>query len=127
MRGTVWVVAVALAGCPSAEPHECDGGTPTCDSSLLVLLPDGRAEFRLTVDLGTVVLPLTCPNPDGDLVVQEYTATCGAGQATVRTNLAFPDHVDVQLEDTQPVSYTPDYQEGGDFCGNPCTVGRIQL
>jgi hypothetical protein len=127
MRAVRWLVVLVACG-GDDPPHECEQGTPTCDSSLLVYLPDSRDEFDLTVELDGTTVSVTCPDPDGgDIVVTDYTATCGAGQVTFRTHLAFPDTVVVTLEALAPEVHTPDYQQGGDFCGNPCTIGSIQL
>jgi hypothetical protein len=53
--------------------------------------------------------------------------TCGASQVTIETNTSFGDEVVIQLEQGLTETITPDYQKGGDFCGNPCTVGTIDL
>jgi hypothetical protein len=126
MRWVGWLLVLAACN-GDDEVHECDNGTPTCDSSLLIYLPDSRDAFNLTIDLGGTIVTAACPNPDGDLEVEQYTLTCGAGQVTLRTYVAFPDTISVQLESLAPETHSPNYQQGGDFCGNPCTIGSIQL
>jgi hypothetical protein len=123
-----WWWLVLVAGCGGDEVRECDvEGTPTCDSSLIVYLPDARNEFTLRVELDGLNLTAVCPDPDGSQEIDAYTLTCGAGQITIRTNLSFPDTVVVQLEALPPETHMPNYQQGGDFCANPCTIGSIQL
>lgn len=129
--GRLWVAGVGclLAACGGNEPHACDNGTPTCESSLVVLLPDSRTDFRLYVtdDLGLDIV-MDCPADDPTTEQQgDYTLLCGAGRLTINTFLSFGESVDVQLEEGQPKTYTPTYSRGGDYCGNPCTNGTIQL
>jgi hypothetical protein len=126
MRSSGWWWALAVA-CGGDETHPCDAGTPTCDSSLIVYLPDDRDVFTVTVGLDGTDVVATCPSPGGDQQVGEYTVSCGAGQVTLRTNLPFPDELTVRLEEAPPSTFEPQYQRGGDFCGNPCTLGSVQL
>ena len=123
-----WWLLLGLVACGGDdETHDCDAGTPTCTSTLVVRLPDAREAFTVTVVFGDGTLVVTCPSETGDLVVDPYTATCGQGQFTVTTDTAFPDTFSVQLEEKPPENYTPDYTNGADFCGNPCTSGTVQL
>lgn len=121
--------AVIGLSCSGGEPHPCDDGTPTCDSSLLVLLPDPRTEFTLAVsdELG-LDITVDCPLADAtDNQLGDYTVYCGAGRLQIDTFRHFGDAVDVQLEEAQTRDFSPDYSKGGDFCGNACTSGTIQL
>ena len=128
MRRPAWLALCSLA-CSGDEVHPCDEGTPTCQSSLVVLLPDERVTFTLTLDDGQGLdITVGCPDPDAGMnVVDGYTLTCGAGRLTIETNTSFGDTVIVQLEESVPETHEPNYQKGGDFCGNPCTIGTIQL
>lgn len=123
------LLALTLAACGGDEPHECDAGTPTCDSSLVVLLPDPRTDFTITVsDDNGLDLVITCPDPDtGADVFGDYTVICGEGRVTIETFRSFSTNVVVRLEETFDRTFTPDYQKGGDYCGNVCTTGTIQL
>lgn len=124
-----WAGLALAAGCSGGEPHACDGGTPTCDSALVILLPDPRTDFRLYVtdELGMDVT-MDCPVTDPATEQQgDYDLVCGGGRLSIGTFRSFGDTVDVQLEEGQPKTYTPDYSRGGDYCGNPCTSGTIQL
>ncbi|MEZ5397895.1 MAG: hypothetical protein R2724_34725 [Bryobacterales bacterium] len=127
VRWTV-VGALALAGCSGGEPHECDNGEPTCDSSLVVSLPDPRVDFdmHLADDVG-MDLQFHCPLPDPEADFGAYTISCGAGRVQVDTAPYFGDDVDVQLGAGQIETYTPRYSRGTDYCSNACTQGSIQL
>ncbi|MEQ1504535.1 MAG: hypothetical protein ABMB14_20015 [Myxococcota bacterium] len=119
----------SIPGCPADEPHECDNGTPTCESSLVVLFPDPRVDFTVHVSdpLG-LDLSVDCPLAEGASdVVGDYTLACGAGRLTITTFRAFGETVDVAVEEVPARTFTPDYQFGGDFCGNACTTGSVQL
>ncbi len=126
----IGLLLLAVGGteaCGGDAGHPCDSGPPTCDSSLVVKLPDSRTEFVLTVVLDDVTLVATCPSAAGEVVSGDYAITCGTGQVSFRTFLAFPDSLSIQLEQAPPEVYSPHYQKGGDFCGNPCTLGSVQL
>ena len=128
--GGRWVLGLGLVGCSGPdEPHDCDAGTPTCESSLLVLLPDPRVDFRLHVadELG-MDLVVDCPIPAGGSEdFEDYSVICGSGRLTISTFLYFADEVDVELEEGGSATYTVDHQKGSDYCANPCTSGTIQL
>lgn len=118
---------LALA-CGDDEPHACDDGTPTCDSSLVVTIPTNSVDFSITIDDGEGLAgTIDCPAVAGGNAFPGYTVTCGASQVTIETNGSFGDTVEVQLEQGIPETFTPDYQKGGDFCGNPCTIGTIEI
>jgi hypothetical protein len=124
-----WTAAVALTGCSGDEPHECDQGTPTCESLLTIKLPDPRVDFTLHVsdDIG-MDLTIDCPQSDtGALDFGDYEAWCGAGTLTITTNLPLGHELEIQLEEGQPETFTPTYSRGGDFCGNECDQGTVQL
>lgn len=128
---TRWMAAVALCTACGGdrEPRECDAGTPTCDSSLIISFPDDRTRFLLEVtdDLG-MDLTIDCPDEDTGLATQGgYTWTCGAGRVTIDAHVLFGATVEVGIGATPPKAYTPDYQRGGDFCGNSCNIGTIDL
>jgi hypothetical protein len=119
---------LALACDGNGEPHPCDAGTPTCESSLVVTIPTNSVDFTITIDDGQGLdATIECPTPDGGHQITGYTITCGASQVTIETSSSFGDTVEVQLEQGVPETFTPDYQKGGDFCGNPCTIGTIDL
>lgn len=130
MRSPLWWLTIGLLGsCSGEEPHDCDNGVPTCDSSLLIKMPDPRSEFTLTVkdDVG-LDLVVDCPLPEGVSNVQgDYTLTCQAGALAIHTFRHFSDTVEVQLEELPAKDYPVNQQKGGDFCGNPCSNGTIQL
>jgi hypothetical protein len=121
---------LALACDNGGEKHPCDAGTPTCESSLVVVVPSNDVAFNLTIDDGEgLVATIQCPEPatgPGN-EIEGYTVTCGSSQVTIETTGFFGDEVTVQLEQGAPETFTPDYQKGGDFCGNPCTIGTIDL
>lgn len=131
MTRSVGFAAVLALGCNGDEPHACDEGTPTCQSSLVVKLAPGvvLTEFHLEVsDTEGLDVSLDCPEPEGGFEpVDGYTFTCGAGQLTIATNRFFGDEVTVRYEGSPEETFAPDWQKGGDFCGNPCTIGTIQL
>lgn len=115
----------ALACDGAGDPHACDAGTPTCESSLVVIVPTNSVDFTLTLDDGQG-LQTTIDCPEGG-TLEGYTITCGASQVTIETSSSFGEEVTVRLEQGVEESFTPNYQKGGDFCGNPCTIGTIQL
>jgi hypothetical protein len=126
------VVALAFGvGCSGGEVHECDAGTPTCESTLLILLPDPRTDFNLTVSDGEDLdLEVRCPLQEGaedSGSSGPYTLFCGAGRLQIDTYLSFGDQVQVQLEQAEARDFEPRYSKGADYCGNPCTQGTIQL
>lgn len=128
---TRWMALAALCAACSGDdtPRECDAGTPTCDSSLILNLPDDRTIFILEVtdNLG-MDLTIECPDADTGLdTLDGYTWTCGTGRATIDAHVLFGDTVEVGVGATPPKPYTPDYQRGGDFCGNSCNIGTIDL
>jgi hypothetical protein len=128
-----WCLSLMLvASCSGDEKHACDDGVPTCDSSLLVLFEEGdvRTEFTMTLedDVGldiTVDCPLPAENADG--VFGDYTVVCGGGRLTINTFLYFSDVISVQLEESPPRDLPVQQSKGGDFCGNACTNGTVQL
>jgi hypothetical protein len=120
---------VLVVACNGGEPHDCDKGTPTCESQLLVSLPDSRTQFTLHVhdELG-MQIDMDCPAADGlPAQFDAYSAECLAGQLRITTYLPFGDQVVVQLEEGLEKTYSPTYQRGGDYCGNECDQGNIQL
>ena len=120
---------LALA-CDGGEAHDCDAGTPTCDSSLVIVVPTNSVAFRVTVRDGLGLdTTIECPEPTTGLgnELDGYTITCQASQVTIETSSSFGDAVVVQLEQGVEKTFNPDYQKGGDFCGNPCTIGTIEL
>lgn len=122
---------VVVSSCSGKEPHPCDEGTPTCDSSLIVLLPDPRTEFTLTLkdDAGLdIVVDCPLPEENADGVFGDYTVICGGGRLTLQTFHYFSDVISVQLEEAEPRDLPSEtYQRGGDFCGNACSTGTVQL
>ena len=128
-----WWMAVAPAvwvGCSgSDEAHECEGGTATCESALIVNLPDPRTQFTLTLsDTQGMDIVVDCPAQDTGIDGDgTYTWVCGSGRATIETYKPFGETVTVQLGASPPRDFQPEYQRGGDFCGNVCTSGSIQL
>ena len=119
-------------GCPAEEPHDCDEGTPTCDSSLVVVLPDARPTFSMRIrDTKTFDVSFDCPGNDLDNVLDQapdYQYFCGAGRVTLQTNLSFERHFYVQLELSEEQEFRdPPTQFGADFCGNECTTITAQL
>lgn len=130
MRGPCGVGMVILVGCSGPdEPQACDAGTPTCDSALVVALPDPRVDFTLQVtdELG-MDLVVECPIADTATEQRgDYSVICGAGRLTISTFKYFGDTVDVKLEESAVQTFTPDYQKGADYCGNTCTTGTVQL
>ncbi|MEQ1564862.1 MAG: hypothetical protein ABMA64_04435 [Myxococcota bacterium] len=123
------VLAAAAAGCNGAEPHACDQGTPTCESLLTIKLPDPRTAFSIHVedDLG-MDLDVDCPQLDtGGVPFGDYVTRCGGGTLTVTTFRTLGASVKVQLEEGLPETFEPAYSKGGDFCGNECDQGTIQL
>jgi hypothetical protein len=130
MRWTVVALACA-SGCSADPVHDCDAGTPTCQSTLVIKLPDQRVDFNLTVtdDVGLdleVRCPLQAEAADSG-AAGPYTLFCGAGRLQIDTWLYFGDQVEVQLEQAQPRDFEPRYSKGADYCGNACTQGTIQL
>jgi hypothetical protein len=124
------VALVAVwAGCSGDDPA-CDSKEPDCESSLVVLLPDDRTDFLLTVtdDVGLDVRA-ECPELETDTAADfgDYVVTCGGGRLTIETFRYFAEEVTVQLGAAPEIVFTPDYQRGGDACGNPCNTGTIQL
>ncbi len=110
--------------------RECESeATSTCDSTLKVQFPDDRTEFRLTLnDTEGMALTFDCPTEKGDATVFEnYSWVCGQGEATISTHRFFGQDVIVQVGSSVPNEYTPQYQRGGDFCGNPCTNGVVDI
>lgn len=129
MRGA-WMLAVGLIGCSGPdEPHACDDGTPTCDSSMVVALADPRTEFTLRVkDERGLDIEVECPIPAGESEqLGDYSVICGSGRLTISTFLYFGDSIEVQLEEAAPRTFEPVWQKGADFCGNSCTTGTVQL
>jgi hypothetical protein len=129
MRGA-WMLAVGIVGCSGPdEPHACDDGVPTCDSSLVISLPDPRTDFRIRVsdELG-LDLDISCPIPEGGTEqFGDYSVICGSGRLAIDTFDRFGDVLEVQLEEGAVRTIEPTYQKGGDYCGNPCTTGTVQL
>ncbi|MCA9494218.1 MAG: hypothetical protein KC621_30030 [Myxococcales bacterium] len=118
-----------LLGCDGGQTHACDDGSITCESSMVLELADPRPAFDLHVadELG-LDLDLTCPwEQTGQYVVDGVTITCGTGQVTLEQFGSFGVEITVQLEEGLPKTYPADWQIGGDFCGNPCTLGTILL
>jgi hypothetical protein len=123
----------AGAGCSGGDdPHDCDAGTPTCESTLLVLLPDPRIDFNVSVkdELG-LDLQVRCPLQEGvpDTAGEDgaYSLFCAAGRLQIDSFRYFGDHLEVQLEQGEPRQFEPRYSMGADYCGNTCTQGSIQL
>jgi hypothetical protein len=130
MRGAFSAgLAIVVACSGPDEPHPCDEGTPTCESALVVALPDPRTAFTIHVDdTEGMSLDVDCPIPDtGSEQLGDYSVICGAGRLTISTFRFFGDTIDVQLEESEVRSFTPDYQKGADYCGNTCTTGTVQL
>ena len=131
MFRTTWLLPCLALGCGGdGVKHDCDAGTPTCESSLVVLMPDNRTEFVVSVSDGVgLAVDVQCPEPDTGLgnVVEGYVVTCGGGRVTFETSAFFGDEVTVGLEQLPDRTFTVDSQKGGDFCGNPCTIGTVQL
>ncbi len=119
---------VALGACSGDEAHPCDAGTPTCESSMVLELPDPRTQFNLRVsdELG-LDLEISCPNPDSIYEEEGVTIVCGGGSVMLYQWAPFGEEVTVQLEEAQPHTYTPRWQLGADYCGNACTLGTIEL
>lgn len=119
---------VALGACSGDETHPCDAGTPTCESSMVIELPDPRTQFELTVtdELG-LDLALTCPNSESIYEQDGVTIVCGGGTVILYQLGPFGDAVTIQLEEAEEHTYTPDWQLGADYCGNACTLGTIAL
>lgn len=131
MTGRVLALAMLGAGCEEDMPHDCDAGTPTCDSSLLVLLPDARTNFQVRIrdDVGFDAT-IVCPSTDIDNILDQepdYQFFCGGGRITLSTYLHFEDHLFVTLEQGQDQEFNPAPQYGADFCGNICTLITLQL
>jgi hypothetical protein len=129
-----WTLSLWLvASCSGEDPHPCDDGVPTCDSSLVVLLEEGdlRTEFTLTLkdDVGLdIVVDCPLPEENADGVFDDYTVICGGGRLTISTFRYFSDVISVQLEESPPRDLPVEPQsKGGDFCGNTCTNGTVQL
>lgn len=122
-----WMALAAVGACSGDEPHDCDAGTPTCESTLTVALPDPRTQFRLRVsdELGMAV-DMDCPAEEAG-VFEGYTAVCGGGRLTITSNLTLGSDVEVQIDEGLTEVYHPTYSKGGDFCGNECDQGTIQL
>ena len=120
-------------GCPAEEDHQCElEGTPTCDSSLVVVLPDARPVFTMRIrDEVALDATFDCPGTDLDNVLDQapdYQYFCGAGRVTLTTNLFFERRFFVQLEAGVEQQFTdPDTQFGADFCGNECNIVQVQL
>jgi hypothetical protein len=137
MIGRRVVVLLGLVGfpvaCDEGEPHECEtAGTPTCESSLLVLLPDERTQFTMRIrDEVDFDATFTCPGTDNDNILDDepdYQYFCGAGRVTLTTNLFFERRFFVQLESGVEQQFTdPETQFGADFCGNECNIVQVQL
>ncbi|MEN0063648.1 MAG: hypothetical protein AAGA48_15965 [Myxococcota bacterium] len=130
-----WVMAAAwglLAGCPEAEPPECEvQGTSTCSSTLVVEdANDDRSAFILVVrneDEG-LDLQIRCPTLATEEPRQDnITWFCGAAQVTLERNDRWPDTLEVSFETMIPMVVTPDYTSGLDSCGNQCNDGTISL
>jgi hypothetical protein len=132
MSGRVLALTLLGAACEEDLPHECDEGTPTCDSSLIVLLPDPRTTFQVRIrnDAGFDAT-ITCPSDDPDNILDEepdYQFFCGQGRVTLATNLFFETPMFVTLEQGLDQQFdNPDIQYGSDFCGNTCTSMTLQL
>lgn len=123
------LVVLGGASCDGGKSYPCDDGTPTCDSSLLVLLPDPRTEFTLTLeDDAGMDFTVTCPLAEGDPgVFDDYTVVCGGGRLTITTFRYFSETISVQLEEAEPRNLPANQQRGADFCGNTCNTGTVQL
>jgi hypothetical protein len=123
------LVLAGLSGsCDEDEPRECEtAGTPTCASSLVVILPDPRPVFSMRIrDDVDFDASFNCPGTDSDNILDEepdYQFFCGAGRVTLQTNLSFERHFFVQLESGVEQEFRePPTQFGADFCGNTCTT-----
>ncbi len=132
MSGRVLALALLGAACEEDVPHECDGGTPTCESTLIVLLPDPRTTFQIRIrDEQGFDATIDCPSDDPDNIIDtapDYQYFCGQGRITLATNLYFQTPLFVTLEQGQDQQFaSPDIQYGSDFCGNPCTSMTLQL
>jgi hypothetical protein len=128
--GRWFLFAAVAAGCSGDdEVRACETGPATCDSSLIVNLPDPRTEFTLTLtDTEGMDILVDCPAQDTGLAGDgTYSWVCGQGRATINTWKPFGDTVTVRLGASPERDFQPDYQRGGDFCGNVCTQGSIQL
>ncbi len=126
MRIIRWALLVAALGCAGTDPA-CEEKEPECDSSLVVLFPDDRVDFLLTLsDDDGLDLSMRCPE-DNTQTFGAYIATCGGGRLTIDTNRWFSETVVVQVGLAPELDFFPDYQRGGDTCGNPCNTGTIQL
>jgi hypothetical protein len=130
----VVVLAVLAAGCEEDVPHDCDNGTPTCESNLVVKLPDPRTTFTIRIrDDVEFDATIECPGTDpADGVDAEpgYHYACGGGRITLWTNLSFETHFWVQLEQGQEQEFTDQHENlqfGTDFCGNECSSITVQL
>jgi hypothetical protein len=125
-------LAMLGAGCEEDVPHACDAGTPTCESTLIVVLPDARPIFNVRIrdDVGFDAT-ISCPSDDPDNFIDQepdYQFFCGGGRVTLSTFLHFEDHLFVTLEQGQDQEFNPPpTQFGSDFCGNPCTSMTVQL
>jgi hypothetical protein len=132
MNGRVLALALLGAACEEDVTHACDAGTPTCESSLVVLMPDPRTMFtvRIRDDVGFDAT-ITCPSTDSDNFIDEEPEVqffCGGGRVTLATYLHFEDHLFVTLEAGADQEFDPPpTQFGSDFCGNTCTLMTIQL
>ena len=126
-----WSMILALlVGCSGdGGPHECENGVATCDSSLIVNLPDPRTDFMLAVsDTQGMDLVIDCPAMDTGVASEgAYTWFCGQGRATINTWKPFGETVTVRLGSSPARDFTPSYSRGGDRCGNTCNTGIIDL
>jgi hypothetical protein len=132
MIGRLLPLILLGAACEEDQPHECDEGTPTCDSSLIVLLPDPRTDFTVRIRNNEGFdATIDCPSSDPDNILDEepeYQYFCGQGRVTLATYLFFETPMIVTLEQGLDQSFdNPDIQYGSDFCGNACTSMTLQL
>ena len=132
MIGGVLALALMVPACEEDVPHQCDDGTATCESTLIVLLPDPRTTFQIRIrDEEGFDVTIDCPTDDPDNIIDtapDYQYFCGQGRITLATNLFFKTPMIVTLEQgTDQEFRTPDIQYGSDFCGNPCTSMTLQL